>query len=112
MNQFETDQNSKKYTYAVYILQALSFVVLFTALIGIMINYIKDEDVKGTWLESHFTWQKKTFWYGLLWTLLGLMTTFIMVGYAVLGIAMIWLIYRVAKGWIYLVDGKELYREQ
>ncbi len=112
MNQFETDQNIKKYTYTVYILQALSFVVLFTALIGIIINYIKDEDVKGTWLQSHFIWQKKTFWYGLLWTLLGWMTMFIMIGYAVLGIAMIWLIYRVAKGWIYLVDGKELYREQ
>jgi uncharacterized membrane protein len=112
MNQFETDQNIKKYTYTVYILQALSFVVLFTALIGIIINYIKDEDVEGTWLQSHFIWQKNTFWYGLLWTLLGVMTTFLLVGYAVLGIAMIWLIYRVAKGWIYLVDGKELYREQ
>ncbi|MCH8177180.1 MAG: hypothetical protein IIC09_03090 [Proteobacteria bacterium] len=74
MNQFETDQNSKKYTYAVYILQALSIVVLFTALIGIIINYIKDEDVEGTWLQSHFIWQKNTFWYGLLWTLLGVMT--------------------------------------
>ncbi len=112
MNQFKTDQNLKKYTYTVYILQALSFVVLITALLGVIINYVKDKDVEGTWLESHFIWQKNTFWYGLLWIVLGMMTLFLMVGYAVLGIVMIWLIYRIAKGWIYLVDGKELYREQ
>lgn len=112
MNLTDTDKNSRKYTFAVYILQALSFVLLFTALLGIIINYVKYEDVEGSWLQSHFTWQKRTFWYGLLWTVLGVMTTFLLVGYAVLGIVMIWLIYRIAKGWIYLVDGKEMYRDR
>ena len=110
MNQSIVEQNIRKYTYAVYILQALSFVILITALLGIIINYVKDEDVDGTWLQSHFIWQKNTFWYGLLWIVLGVMTTFLLVGYAVLGIVMIWLIYRIARGWIYLVDGKELYK--
>ena len=110
MSAINSNPDAKKYTYAVYILQALSFVLLVTAVIGIIINYIKDEDVKGTWLESHFEWQKNTFWYGLLWTVLGVLTAFLVVGYVVLGIAAIWLIYRIAKGWIYLVDGKELYR--
>ena len=62
----------KKYTYAVYILQALSFVLLITAPIGVIVNYVKDDEVRGSWLESHFRWQKATFWYGLLWTLLGI----------------------------------------
>lgn len=110
MNTMDLNSNVKKYTYAIYILQALSFVLLVTAVIGIILNYIKDEDVKGTWLESHFEWQKNTFWYGLLWTVLGALTIFILVGYAVLGFVAIWLIYRIAKGWIYLVDGKELYQ--
>ena len=110
MSVINSNPDAKKYTYAVYILQALSFVVLVTAVIGIIINYIKDEDVKGTWLESHFEWQKNTFWYGLLWIVLGVLTAFLVVGYVVLSIAAIWLIYRIAKGWIYLVDGKELYR--
>ena len=101
----------KKFTYSVYILQALAFVLAFTAIIGIVINYVKDEDVRGTWLESHFRWQKATFWYGLLWTLLGVLTSFILVGYLVLFVVMIWLIYRIARGWIYLYDGKELYIE-
>jgi uncharacterized membrane protein len=99
----------KKYTYAVYILQALSFVLPVTAVVGIIINYVKDEDVQGSWLDSHFEWQKKTFWYGLLWIVLGALTAFILIGYAVMAAVIIWLIYRIAKGWIYLVDGKELY---
>lgn len=100
----------KKYTYAIYILQALSFLTGITALIAIIINYIKDEDVRGSWLQSHFSWQKSTFWYGLLWTLLGVLTTPFLIGYALLGAVSIWLIYRIARGWIYLVDGKEMYR--
>lgn len=100
----------KKYTYAVYILQALSFVTLITVVIAIIINYIKDDDVSGSWLQSHFTWQKATFWYGLLWTVLGVLTTPFLIGYAVLGFVTIWLIYRIARGWIYLVDGKEMYQ--
>jgi uncharacterized membrane protein len=100
----------KKYTFAVYILLALSFITLITPIIGVIINYVKDEDVRGSWLESHFRWQKATFWYGLLWTVLGVLTTPILIGYGVLGVLTIWLIYRIARGWIFLVDGKEMYR--
>jgi uncharacterized membrane protein len=101
----------KKYTYTVYVLQALSFVLPLTALAGIIINYIKQDDVKGSWLESHFKWQKRTFWYGLLWTVLGSLTIFLMIGWLILAAVAVWLIYRIAKGWVYLVDGKELYQQ-
>ncbi len=99
----------KKYIYAVYILQALSFVTLVTAIFGLIINYIKQDDARGSWLESHFRWQKATFWYGLLWMVIGISTTAIFIGYVVLGGSTIWLIYRIARGWIYLVDGKDMY---
>lgn len=99
----------RKYTYAVYILQALSFVTLITAILGVIINYVKHEDAHGNWLESHFRWQKATFWYGLLWIVLGVLTTPILIGYLVLPGVTIWLIYRIARGWIYLVDRKEMY---
>ncbi len=102
----------KKYTYSIYILQALGFVTGgLTSIIGVIINYIKDEDVHGSMLESHFRWQKATFWYGLLWAVLCVLTTWILIGYFVWPIVIIWLIYRIARGWIYLVDGKEMYRE-
>lgn len=100
--------DNKKYVYGVYILQALSFVLGVTAIIGLIINYIKDEDIQGSWLESHFVWQKRTFWYGLLWIVLGTLTTGILIGWLVLFVTTFWLIYRIAKGWIYLVDGKEM----
>jgi uncharacterized membrane protein len=102
----------KKYTFAVYILLALYFVTLITPIIGIIINYIKQDDVRGSWFESHFLWQQRTFWYGLLWTVIGAATTPIWIGFAVLAGVTIWLIYRIARGWIYLVDGKPMYLQK
>ena len=99
----------KKYAFTVYILQALSFVLVITSVVGLVINYLKQDDVRGSWLESHFRWQKSTFWYGLLWTVLGFVSLPILVGYLVLPAVSLWLIYRIARGWIYLVDGKEMY---
>ncbi len=99
----------RKYAFSVYILQALSFVLVITSVIGLVINYLKQDEVRGSWLESHFRWQKSTFWYGLLWTVLGFVSLPILVGYLVLPAVTLWLIYRIARGWIYLVDGKEMY---
>ena len=103
------DKELKKYAFLVYILQAVSFVLGITAIIGVIINYIKDDDVRGGWLESHFRWQKNTFWFGLLWVVLGSLTTPFLIGWLVLGVTTFWLIYRIAKGWIYLVDNKSMY---
>ncbi len=105
------DKSLKKYVYAVYILQALAFIgLLFMPIIGVMINYIKGDDVEGTWLQSHFSWQKRTFWYGLFWSLLGYLT-YVIIGWLVLFIVPIWYFYRIVKGWIYLVDGKQMYAD-
>ena len=106
----ETQQAElRKYAFSVYILQALYFVVLITPVIGVIINYIKQDDVRGSWLETHFRWQRSTFWYGVMWTLLGIVTIPFLIGYAVLVGVTLWLIYRIARGWIYLVDGKRMY---
>ncbi len=116
MNLFNEDEldtdalaNLKKYVFVVYILQALSFVTLFSGIIGIIVNYIKDDDVRGTWLQSHFDWQKSTFWWTAIWIVVGFIPHFIFIGYAIWFVLTFWAIYRIAKGWIYLVDGKEMY---
>lgn len=98
----------KKYAFSVYILQALYFVLVITPVIAVVINYVKEDEVRGSWLESHFRWQKATFWYGLLWTFLGIISLPILLGYPVLLGVMVWLIYRIARGWIFLVDGKQI----
>jgi len=91
----------------VYILQGLSFFLGgITGLAGVIINYIKLDDVRGTWVEPHFRWQVRTFWIGLLWTVIGVVTSFIIIGWFILiGIAL-WVIYRIVKGALALNDGK------
>ncbi|MBT9567689.1 MAG: hypothetical protein IV085_05265 [Thiobacillus sp.] len=89
----------------IYALYALSLFAGVTAVVAIVLDYIKLDEVKGTWLESHFRWQIRTFWWGLLWLVVGSVTVFILVGWIVLGVAFVWFIYRIARGWLRLNDG-------
>lgn len=98
----------KSLTQAVYILYALSYFTGITAIVGIIVNYVKMEDVAGTWLESHFRWQIRTFWFGLLWAVIGAATVFILIGMAVLFANFCWIIYRIVKGWLNLNDNKPM----
>lgn len=100
-------RNARNLAIVVYILQALLFFLGgITALVGVIVNYVKLDEVRGTWLEPHFRWQIRTFWIGLLWTVIGLVTTMLIVGWFILvGIA-IWVIYRVVVGALALNDGK------
>ncbi|MBN7771074.1 hypothetical protein KUV44_07305 [Marinobacter daepoensis] len=92
---------------AVYLLQALAFFTGgMTALVGVIINYVKLDDVRGSWIEPHFRWQIRTFWIGLLWSVVGMITAMLIIGWFILiGIA-IWVIYRTVKGALALNDGK------
>ena len=101
-------QSLKNIATAVYALQAVSFLLVITYFIAVILNYIKRDDVRGTWLESHFRWQIRTFWFGLLWFALGGLTFFIVIGWAILFAASLWLIYRILKGWLNLNDGKPM----
>ena len=97
----------KTITQVVYAMQALSFAFGVTALIGLVINYVKREDVAGTLYQSHFDWQIRTFWWGLLWSVIGFVLMFAFgLGLVVLFVAWVWAIYRVVKGWLKLTEGK------
>jgi uncharacterized membrane protein len=109
-NRQNTDLSSlKNIATAVYALQAASFIFGITYFIAIIVNYVKREDAQGTWIESHFRWQIRTFWFGLLWFVLGGLTFFIVIGWFILFAAALWLIYRILKGWLNLNDGKPMY---
>lgn len=93
----------------VYALQAASlFTGTLTLFAGIIINYVRREDVEGSWIESHFRWQIKTFWYSLLWMVIGAATVIFLIGWAILLAASLWLIYRVVKGWVYLSEKRPM----
>jgi uncharacterized membrane protein len=96
----------KQITLVIYVLQALSFAFGVTAIVGLVINYIKKDEVAGTYLQSHFDWQIRTFWWGLLWAVIGFILAFVLIGFAVMFAAWVWAIYRVVKGWLKLNDNQ------
>ena len=93
-------------TYALYALSLLGFGT--TAIVAIVLNYIKRDDARGTWLESHISWQIRTFWWSVVWAVAGFVTMIILIGWVVWGVASIWFIYRIAKGWLNLNEGKPM----
>jgi len=100
----------RQITLVVYILQALSFFMGITAIVGVVINYVKKEDAAGTVYESHFDWQIRTFWWGLVWSVLGFILIFALgLGFIVLFVAWIWAIYRVVKGWLKWNDNQPVH---
>lgn len=82
---------------AVYILYLISLVIPLTGLVGVIIAYVY-QDKQADWLCSHFRYQIRTFWIGLLYSLIGLLTTFVLIGYLLLLLVMVWLIIRCVKG--------------
>lgn len=98
----------RQLTLVVYILYALSFFAGLTALVGIIINYIKRDEVRGTLYESHFDWQIRTFWWGLAWAVLGGITIWLLVGFVILAANFVWVIYRVVRGFLNWNDGKPM----
>jgi uncharacterized membrane protein len=96
-------------THIIYALMAAGFVTGgLGSLAAIIMNYIKIDDVKGTWLESHFRWQMRTFWWGLLWGFLSALAIFVVIGIFLIFVVAVWIIYRIAKGWIRLNDSKAM----
>jgi uncharacterized membrane protein len=91
-----------------------SFLFGWPSIVAVIINYVKHSEAQGTWLEPHFKWQIQTFWYSLLWACLvgmvSLVLMIVLVGFAtwVIGflILAIWAIYRIARGWLALNEGK------
>ena len=92
-----------------------SFVFGWPSIIAVIINYVKRGDARGTWLASHFEWQIRTFWYGLLWVSLCLFFVLITLGIGIivawlpLVIVSIWFIYRIVRGWLALRDRRPMY---
>jgi uncharacterized membrane protein len=89
-----------------------SFVFGWPSIIAVIINYVKRGEARGTWLESHFDWQIRTFWIALaiavVVVLVSLPLTLVVVGFATWAIGLfvlgIWAIYRIARGWLALKD--------
>src|SRR5207244_5052455 len=92
-----------------------AFLTGWPSIIAVILNYVKRSETRGTWLESHFRWQIRTFWFGLLWISLCVMFIVVTLGIGILiawfPMAMVglWFIYRIVRGWLSLNDGRPMY---
>jgi uncharacterized membrane protein len=89
-----------------------AFLSGWPSIIAVILNYLKRSDVRGTWLDSHFSWQIRTFWYALLWLVLGgiLFVTVVGIPFAIVlwfGTGL-WVLYRIIRGWLALSSRKAL----
>ena len=92
-----------------------AFLTGWPSIIAVILNYVKRSEARGTWLDSHFRWQIRTFWYGLLWV--GLCILFIVVTFGIglliawlpLIVVGLWFVYRIVRGWLALRDGRPMY---
>ena len=95
-----------------------SFLFGWPSIIAVIINYVKRGEARGTWLESHFTWQIRTFWFALAWAALvaavsiPLSVILIGIGTWIAGMFLlgVWAIYRIARGWLRLKDHQPMPR--
>ncbi|MFN7086268.1 MAG: DUF4870 family protein [Burkholderiales bacterium] len=89
-----------------------AFLSGWPSIIAVILNYAKRNEVRGTYLDSHFGWQIRTFWYAVLWFLIGvlLIATVIggVIGVPLLVVAGLWVLYRIGRGWLALFDHKPL----
>lgn len=123
------DPSLVSYTHLMYVLHALSaaigiigsattvvggFIFGIPSIIAVVMNYVRRPDARGTWLESHFSWQLRTFWTAafaaLLVFLLSFPLFFVLVGFLTFPVGIflvgVWIIYRVLRGWLKLKDGQ------
>jgi len=92
-----------------------AFLTGWPSLIAVILNYVKRGDARGTWLESHFRWQIRTFWFGLLWVSLCVIFIIVTLGLGLLvawiplvGVGL-WFIYRIVRGWLALAGRRPMY---
>lgn len=121
-----TEEGARAWCHIMYGLHALSalsgiltsasiagaFVFGWPSIIAVIINYVTRGQVRGQWLETHWRWQLRTFWYAALWLLVAGLLAFTLIGIpaAILVIVVtgLWVLYRVIRGWLALADRRSL----
>ena len=101
-------RSNKTLTWVIYGLYAASFLVGITSIVAIILNYVKRGDVAGSYLESHFTWQIRTFWISVIVAIIGALLMLVLVGWLVWLADMVWVVYRLVVGGLKLSENQPI----
>lgn len=104
----EQERRLRTLTHVLYGLYALSLLISVSAVVAVMINYVKRRDASGTLYASHFSWQICTFWWSLGLGVLSLLFQGIFIGKLILWGTVLWVAYRIIRGWLHLNDRKPI----
>jgi uncharacterized membrane protein len=89
-----------------------AFLTGWPSIIAVIINYVKRGDTRGTWLESHFSWQIRTFWFAVLWVLIAAVLVLTVIGIPIAWVLAVviglWVLYRIIRGWMALADRRAM----
>ncbi len=84
------------------------FTAALTGIAGLIIAYVKRDDLVGTAFESHMTSAIRTFWISLIVGIIGFMLVFVFIGFIVLGLLTLWQLFRTIRGLVYALDSKPI----
>lgn len=89
-----------------------AFLTGWPSIIAVILNYLKQGSVRGSYLESHFRWQIRTFWFALVWVVVAALFAFTFIGIPIAmliaWVAGLWVLYRIARGLLRLIDDKTM----
>jgi uncharacterized membrane protein len=92
-----------------------AFLTGWPSIIAVILNYLKRREARGTWLESHFRWQIRPFWFGLLWVslcvvfIIATLGIGILVAWVPMVLVGVWFVYRIVRGWAALSSSRPMY---
>ena len=81
----------------IYILYLASFLLGITGIVGLVMAYLNRSGAQG-WASSHYTYQIRTFWIGVLYGVIGVVLMAVLVGFLILLATGVWVIVRCVKG--------------
>lgn len=89
-----------------------AFLSGWPSIVAVILNYVRRSDVRGTWLDSHFRWQIRTFWFALLWVGVALLLAATLIGIpfalVLAWVTGLWVLYRIVRGALRLMDARAM----
>lgn len=104
-----TLQSERTFVLITYVLHLVGAAIGLTSIVALVLNYVR-LDAFGEPLASHHRWMIRSFWWAVVWFVIGFITSFILIGYAICAVAWIWYVYRHVRGLIALANGEPMPR--